>query len=839
MGNKYSLRRHRQKIAHHIRVGIIPPLPQDLMEVSFDLQSLPSVTEDMEIEEKIEQSFRDSITSSQTEPLPSSQKNSFDENTQDQLSIGFGYAELKENESFEATIDEPTNLPLPDPSPEDVFELCDGDEEQIEEPEGIDLSEGVIDVEIVWEKWQGGEWPLIPQVAPPEELRPAILSVSLIICYLKLNLQNTSVKIQAHPLLLESWQLMNKCPNAWTLTMLLLQEPNLREKTSFQLLEAAWRYFSQENLRLLAEQQHVDTLPCFFPNCNHLLSDLYRIISDSYALLLRTRGNDALISLLSTRGQCKQYYRNEENFFRYAQHAFDTWGHTIWSENGEMIGIVSIKTDANGRPIMGFQAINCKAPAKGSHVCQECQRVKNIIKCHLNYVNKHPNYKPRKTTPKIYNRSLLQTATPSSLTKENLSSLSEILAKIDLPSLDDPSISINPVIDLPFDDNKFLLSWFSKVLTENSRTLSNCFVFRLLSQQLRCLSTKDPRGMRWDPKIIHWAMSIQYYGGKACLNTIRGIACSRGKGDKSSAMTVDPSKWGLFLPSTSTLKAKISPKDPYEGVTDNHLDTLTEIQKRNNYLLEGGISADEIEIREGLQIQRSFQQIVGLAKHPIPIELLTEEEVARLTKDLEENSEQKLAKYVFQLFFTSTDGRVTFPLGFFPTSKIDADQMSTIYTDLITRFKKRGILITWGSTDGATQPAWIDDIRKTHPSYEHIFDYVHLVKILRNLLLEKTLQRGSVAFSISSLEFIRLHDPAIAAAISSMELHPSDKMELKPVTKLLDLIPLLKVSKVPQAQVPEVQEVIRYLEAMEKIYNTWNSNSKEPISGLICKTYLF
>ena len=70
-------------------------------------------------------------------------------------------------------------------------------------------------------------------------------------------------------------------------------------------------------------------------------------------------------------------------------------------------------------------------------------------------------------------------------------------------------------------DNHVLVRILTRVLESNVLQKDH-FIFHFLQQQLQCVDTSDARGFRWDTEIVHWALTIQFYGGKLVLSTLRG-----------------------------------------------------------------------------------------------------------------------------------------------------------------------------------------------------------------------------------------------------------------------------------------------------------------------------
>ena len=107
-------------------------------------------------------------------------------------------------------------------------------------------------------------------------------------------------------------------------------------------------------------------------------------------------------------------------------------------------------------------------------------------------------------------------------------------------------------VELNEKDILTLVRLLKNVLLTNKDFNQSCFLYQLIEQQLLCLQTAKGRSFQWDPAIVHWTMSLQYYGGQQTIDLLRGKTFqgqhSHGK------LTVDPYQCNLFLPATSTLR---------------------------------------------------------------------------------------------------------------------------------------------------------------------------------------------------------------------------------------------------------------------------------------------
>lgn len=119
----------------------------------------------------------------------------------------------------------------------------------------------------------------------------------------------------------------------------------------------------------------------------------------------------------------------------------------------------------------------------------------------------------------------------------------------------------------------------------------------------------------------------------------------------------------------------------------------------------------------------------------------------------------QLATHVLQIFFISTDGTISIPLGFIPMKGMNGEQAFKIINPIIEAFKNatEPVDIVWGSSDGIlTHHNLIDKIKKSGKRYFHIFDSLHIIKNLRNALLNTELTEvDKMFFNIHTLNDLR------------------------------------------------------------------------------------
>lgn len=77
----------------------------------------------------------------------------------------------------------------------------------------------------------------------------------------------------------------------------------------------------------------------------------------------------------------------------------------------------------------------------------------------------------------------------------------------------------------------------------------------------------DARAFRWDPAVINWALSVDFYGGNTVIDCLRGKSTSSNiimlrllftrttELGKHGPLKLDMSEVGIFFPAKSTLRA--------------------------------------------------------------------------------------------------------------------------------------------------------------------------------------------------------------------------------------------------------------------------------------------
>jgi len=163
---------------------------------------------------------------------------------------------------------------------------------------------------------------------------------------------------------------------------------------------------------------------------------------------------------------------------------------------------------------------------------------------------------------------------------------------------------------------------------------------------------------------------------------------------------------------------------------------------------------------------------------------------------------------------------MSLPLGFYPMHKINGEKVYLILKSIMDLFKEHtDITIHWGSSDGfQSHKTFLKESKKSYPEYVHFFDVVHILKNLRNHILNKAMELDGVKFSMKTLRELR-DSPVDATRKQFRKLVPhdpvpTDKMDIKMVDMLLkpDLITALKEGGRAAMKLGEYFEQMKNLE---------------------------
>jgi len=380
------------------------------------------------------------------------------------------------------------------------------------------------------------------------------------------------------------------------------------------------------------------------------------------------------------------------------------------------------------------------------------------------------------------------------------------------------------IVEKPVEDAVLIL--LKEVLHNFGDEWKKSFSYTFIHQQLEAL-TKNPRGMRWNPDVINFFSTISYYGGKKVYNILRGKGFE-GQG-KVGKLEMNPSSFNLHMPSLSALKRQIPKVDPYisRQLVPSRCKSIWKMFARleiwENRIFKGGLVFDEIEICHGFVYLKNSQKLVGLASGPLLVETLGE---------LDVDYKDSISHKVCQCFFVSNCGKICLPLHYFPTVSLTSHELFEVTEYLKQCLFSERIHVVWTSTDGFKGSLdYVTKVSTVCQSY-HFFDYVHMVKLGRNQLLNRQLRYKKsntvFVFSLKDLLLWWQEFPILCNILTLDDIHPSDKQDILPVKNLLNSIPKLQSwasdSFLDEERKNKCEGLCLYLQHFADLYELFSNN---------------
>jgi len=344
------------------------------------------------------------------------------------------------------------------------------------------------------------------------------------------------------------------------------------------------------------------------------------------------------------------------------------------------------------------------------------------------------------------------------------------------------------------EDNDYLINVLLTTMKKCEK-LKGTYMGTLFEQQLRCLNESDGRAFRWNKEIVHWALTLQFHGGKRVIDDLRGKA-NRGKGSHGE-LNINVADWGLFLPANSTLRNYLPPVEVYEGFKD---DVIASFKKgfpvtSKRFVM---LAWDEIEIRHGLVWNASTKELIGKAVGSIAEKDAPKEDWIHMN--------EQLATHVVQFFLVSLDGEFSCPIGFYVMVKVSGDKVFSIVEPLFKKLENpetgEPLKIAATSSDAFPSNATLlEKLKGAGHQTSHIFDPLHLLKNMRNniwnmVVAINTGEKGKgkekekwIEFNLNTLDDL-LQSENAAVRQQFKALHPTspfpkDQMDLAPIRVLL------------------------------------------------------
>ena len=345
-----------------------------------------------------------------------------------------------------------------------------------------------------------------------------------------------------------------------------------------------------------------------------------------------------------------------------------------------------------------------------------------------------------------------------------------------------------------------LVSLLLKVV-KNGQLPRDSWLYRDMYHNVMAASKKDLRGLRYSPEQIAYWQSMRFLGGSRMIDQMRG-PINEGAGNKGGPLPNDASRVRRYVPSNSTLNAHSAPLELYPKLAAEAASLARALAAKSTPAV-GGISFDAITISRGYMYVEHVALLVGAKSSANggsgAIRL------ADIKKHTLEQLRDMVGTHVLQLFWTSLDGRASMPIGYIVTQGDDPAETAAAISMAIETLAQHGIQTVFTSSDGFIGCA--DFVRRmeawaaAHPTRPkdlplvHVFDYVHVLKCIRNRLL-------NAGFTLAGGTTISLKDLAriwVDAASSSSSQEPPDewrrlKRELFNLLKEDDVVPSDKMN---------------------------------------------
>jgi len=162
-------------------------------------------------------------------------------------------------------------------------------------------------------------------------------------------------------------------------------------------------------------------------------------------------------------------------------------------------------------------------------------------------------------------------------------------------------------------------------------------------------------------------------------------------------------------------------------------------------------------------------------------------------------------------------------VGFAGTRGIAGDEMAKLLEPVMDVFKKNGIEIEWGSSDGfSSNVKFIGVIKSTKSGYLHFFDPSHILKNLRSVVEDHTIITTSCpgGFSLRTLDDARKQFPALHLVLPET-LFPTDRMDIDHYKRIIKKEVLDELAKCPGEGVAGMLE---YLRRMSDLHQGFMNN---------------
>ena len=531
--------------------------------------------------------------------------------------------------------------------------------------------------------------------------------------------------------------------------------------------------------------------------------------------------------------------------------AFQKWGRFIKSGNAtpsdDLVGEVLL--DSKDQPIglRGYQKWACQRVLTGSihqRHCKNCIQLYDKVRNAKNYANSSAkkNIQPRLSSLTEHQAQLV--------TNQLAKRIHSLLAEKN--SLQADLTNALDTFGLPVEKNTeiILLQKLIHAFSEDWLKPDH-FLFEQLQNIAMVGTTKDGRGFRWKPDTINFCQTILFRGHQATLQTLRGQAFTLpdAKQQTSGHLPVDVSRFNLALPAPSTVKkylpvVELDPKLTMRERITKIFKTIFS-QSTSSPCKAGIISFDELIHQHGYCLDTSRNLLVGSDGTLIPVKDLLQKNADGSLVYSDEWLRTHEAKGVYHFFFTTLDGLLSFSICWIAVRDQPIEKIEKNLREFRTMLDEIGFKTIGFSSDGFASSVYLANkfhqevIKKKHDIALWIFDYTHVIKLLRNCLLKPgfTLKNGHPSISMKELVLLWQQYPQLASQAPGLhldnaetlikieEMMPTDKMNWENVKKLFYAIKPLRNLKSSEM----AQDIAEYLENMEEIYNAFKFDEEDKL----------
>ena len=325
--------------------------------------------------------------------------------------------------------------------------------------------------------------------------------------------------------------------------------------------------------------------------------------------------------------------------------------------------------------------------------------------------------------------------------------------------------------------------------------------------------------------MVHWALTLQFHGGKRIIEDLRGKA-NAGKG-KHGKLDINNADWGIFLPANSTLRNYLPPVEVYEGFKSETIENFKKGYPENSPR-KVVIAWDEIEIRFGLIWNPSTKVLIGRVDGPMA------EKDAKTANWAKMND--GLATHVMQFFLVSADGAASLPIGFHPMTAINGEKVFNIVEPLLKMLREGDHALEVIATTSDAFPSNATLMTKLKEKSVHIFHPLHLLKTMRNNLWNQLLSKDGVEFNLNTLDdLLKSTDTPTRQLFNALHLgspFPKDQMDLAPIRKLLSPELIEKLREKPEPHVKKLGEYLLNMRSFDQATTDNTMNNEERFGQL-------